>query len=77
MAENYKTEYHLIDEFRGAPNRVNSALREKPRPVRIGGESFVQASAEPDTDKKAAKKAESQSDENSKTDKSDKKKKKK
>jgi TolA-binding protein len=77
LAENYKTEYHLIDEFRGAPNRVNSALREKPRPVRIGGESFVQASAEPDTDKKAVKKTESQSDENSKTDKSDKKKKKK
>jgi TolA-binding protein len=76
LAENYKTEYHLIDEFRGAPNRVNSALREKPRPVRIGGDSFVLASAEPDTDKKAAKKADAQSDENSKTEKSDKKKKK-
>lgn len=76
LAENYKTEYHLIDEFRGAPNRVNSALREKPRPVRIGGDSFVLASAEPDTDKKAAKKADSQSDENSKTDKPEKKKKK-
>jgi TolA-binding protein len=74
LAENYKNEYHLIDEFRGSPNRVNSALREKPRPVRIGGESFVLASAEPDTDKKAAKKAEPQSDENSKkTDKPEKK----
>ena len=70
LADNYKTEYHLIDEFRGSPNRVNSALREKPRPVRIGGESFVTASAEPDVDKKALKKADSQSDENSKTEKS-------
>jgi len=70
LADNYKTEYHLIDEFRGSPNRVNSALREKPRPVRIGGESFVTASAEPDVDKKAIKKADSQSDENSKTEKS-------
>ena len=70
LAENYKTEYHLIDEFRGSPNRVNSALREKPRPVRIGGESFVTASAEPDTDKKALfKKTDTQSDESGKTEK--------
>jgi len=46
LADNYKSEYHLIDEFRGSPNRVNSVLMEQPRPVRIGGEAFVSASEE-------------------------------
>ncbi len=41
LAENYKAEFHLIDEFRGAPNRVNSTLKERPYPVQIGGEPFV------------------------------------
>ena len=27
LAKNYKTEYHLVDEFRGAPTRVNSVLQ--------------------------------------------------
>ncbi len=52
LAENYKSEYHLIDEFRGSPNRVNSAKMEQPRPVRIGGESYVPASLEPAVKKK-------------------------
>jgi tetratricopeptide (TPR) repeat protein len=56
LAKNYKTEYHLIDEFRGSPNRVNSPMMEQPRPVRIGGEAFVPASAEP-VDPAAKKKA--------------------
>jgi tetratricopeptide (TPR) repeat protein len=29
LARNYKAEYHLIDEFRGAPNRSSSPLRER------------------------------------------------
>ena len=41
LAENYKAEFHLIDEFRGSPNRVNSTLKERPYPVQIGGEPFV------------------------------------
>jgi hypothetical protein len=41
LAENYKTEFHLIDEFSGAPNRVNSALRERPFPLRLGGAPFI------------------------------------
>lgn len=41
LAENYKSEYHLIDEFRGSPNRVNSALREQAYPLQIGGEPMV------------------------------------
>ncbi len=46
LAKNYKSEYHLIDEFRGSPNRVNSPMMEQPRPVQIGGEAFVPASTE-------------------------------
>jgi tetratricopeptide (TPR) repeat protein len=51
LAENYKTEYHLIDEFRGSPNRVNSPMMEQPRPVRLGGEAFVPTSTD-STDRK-------------------------
>lgn len=52
LAQNYKNEYHLVDEFRGSPNRVNSVLLEQGNPLRIGGEPMVTQSAEP-----AAKKA--------------------
>lgn len=38
LAKNYKAEFHLIDEFRGAPNRVNNPLREQSYPLRLGGE---------------------------------------
>jgi hypothetical protein len=41
LATNYKKQYHLIDEFRGAPDRLNSALREQGRPLRIGGEPMI------------------------------------
>lgn len=43
LANNYKAEFHLVDEFRGAPNRVNDPLREQAYPVRIGGEPLVTA----------------------------------
>jgi hypothetical protein len=46
LASNYKAEYHLIDEFRGSPDRVNSALREQGRPIRIGGEPMIAAPTE-------------------------------
>ncbi len=35
LAETYKAEYHLIDEFRGTPTRKNDALGEAARPVRL------------------------------------------
>ncbi len=54
LAENYKNEYHVVDEFRGAPNRVNSVLREQGSPLRIGGEPMVVHSAEPAEKKKKA-----------------------
>jgi tetratricopeptide (TPR) repeat protein len=47
LAQNYKNEYHLVDEFRGSPNRVNSVLLEQGNPLRIGGEPMVTQSAEP------------------------------
>lgn len=58
LASNYKSEFHLIDEFSGAPNKVNSTLQEKPYPVRLGGEPYVVIQpAEPDkaADKGASK----------------------
>jgi hypothetical protein len=59
LAQNYKADYHLIDEFRGAPSRVNSVLREQGYPLRLGGEPLVtQQSTEPlkpDTEKKTDK----------------------
>ena len=38
LSENYKAEYHLLDEFRGSPSRANSAAREHPPALAIGGE---------------------------------------
>jgi TolA-binding protein len=58
LADTYKNDYHLIDEFRGSPNRVNSPMMEQPRPVRIGGEAFVPTSVEP-VDRKKKEKSES------------------
>jgi len=53
LAQNYKNEYHLVDEFRGSPNRVNSVLLEQGNPLRIGGEPMVTQSAEPVAPKKS------------------------
>jgi TolA-binding protein len=54
LADNYKNEFHVVDEFRGSPNRVNSVLREQGSPLRIGGEPMVVQSAEPEKKKKSA-----------------------
>ncbi len=54
LAENYKNEFHLIDEFRGSPNRVNSVLSERPNPLRADGTPFVIAT---EVNKAPAKKA--------------------
>lgn len=63
LASNYKSEYHLIDEFRGSPNRANSALREQAYPLRIGGEPLVLAPSQPDPSTATAKKEEAPADE--------------
>ncbi len=41
LAENYKAEFHLIDEFKGDPNRVNRVLAERPYPLQLGGEPVL------------------------------------
>jgi tetratricopeptide (TPR) repeat protein len=46
LAQNYKSEFHLIDEFRGAPTRVNSTLKERPYPLQISGEPYIIAAAQ-------------------------------
>ncbi len=42
LAKNYKAEYHLVDEFRGAPNLVGSGLNERPYPLQIGGQPHIE-----------------------------------
>ncbi|HTV19297.1 MAG TPA: hypothetical protein VMG12_11515, partial [Polyangiaceae bacterium] len=41
LAENYKSEFHLVDEFKGDPNRVNRVLAERPYPLQLGGEPVL------------------------------------
>jgi tetratricopeptide (TPR) repeat protein len=55
LAENYKSEFHLVDEFRGAPTRVNDPLKEQAYPLRLGGEPMVSApTVAPDEKKQEA-----------------------
>jgi TolA-binding protein len=84
LATNYKNEYHLVDEFRGAPNRVNSVIKEQGNPLRIGGSPIAaQTAAEPPPEKKkvananddADKKSDDKKSDDKKSDKSDDKKK--
>ena len=37
LARNYKAEYHVVDELRGAPTLSNSGLEDKAPPLAIGG----------------------------------------
>jgi tetratricopeptide (TPR) repeat protein len=46
LAENYKNEFHLVDEFKGDPNRLNRVLAERPYPLQLGGEPFLGAAPE-------------------------------
>jgi TolA-binding protein len=45
LAENYKSEFHLVDEFKGDPNRVNRILAERPHPLDLGGEPVLGSGA--------------------------------
>jgi hypothetical protein len=40
LSKNYGAEYHLIDEFRGSPSRVNSGLSDRPQPLNLDGTPF-------------------------------------
>ena len=57
LAQNYKSEFHLIDEFSGSPNRVNNPLQEKPLALRLGGEPYVVVSEQPKAEKGEGSKA--------------------
>ena len=37
LSENYKTEYHIVDELRGAPTLSNGGLDDRSPPLIIGG----------------------------------------
>jgi hypothetical protein len=62
LSKNYGAEYHLIDEFRGAPSRVNSGLSDRAMPVNLDGSPFIAvdpAAAKADDKPAAAKPGES------------------
>ncbi len=54
LAKNYKAEYHVVDELRGAPTLSNSGLDDKPPPLLVGGAVWHAAPAV-DTTAPAAK----------------------
>ena len=41
LAQNYKNEFHLIDEFRGGPSHINSTLKERSYPLQMSGEPYI------------------------------------
>lgn len=47
LAKNYKSEYHVVDELRGAPTLSNSGLDEKNPPILVGGQAWRPPSAAP------------------------------
>jgi TolA-binding protein len=40
LSKNYGAEYHLIDELRGSPSRINSGLSERSAPLNLDGTVF-------------------------------------
>lgn len=55
LAENYKNDFHLIDEFRGSPNKVNNPLDEQASPLALGKEPVVAVPQVTDEEKKQMK----------------------
>ncbi|MDP9033469.1 MAG: tetratricopeptide repeat protein [Myxococcota bacterium] len=51
LAKNYKTEYHVVDELRGAPTLSNSGLEDRPPPLIAGGLLWHPAATGPATEK--------------------------
>jgi tetratricopeptide (TPR) repeat protein len=51
LAKNYKTEYHVVDELRGAPTLSNGGLDDKPPPLIVGGQLWHPAVSGPATEK--------------------------
>lgn len=53
LAKNYKGEYHVVDELRGAPTLSNSGLEDKQPPLLVGGGFWHAAPAADDSAKPA------------------------
>jgi tetratricopeptide (TPR) repeat protein len=57
LSKTYKNEYHQVDEFRGAPTRVNSGLTDRAYPLDIDGKPVnPNPPAEPDKQPEGEKK---------------------
>ena len=41
LSKKFPAEYHLIDEFRSEPTRVNSALDERPMFLKVNGQPYI------------------------------------
>ena len=41
LSKNYPSEFHLIDEFRASPDRVNSGLDERPQVLNMDGSAYL------------------------------------
>jgi tetratricopeptide (TPR) repeat protein len=62
LSKNYGAEYHLIDEFRGSPSRVNSGLNEAGQPVNLDGTVYEPEPPAAPADEKATAEAEDKAD---------------
>jgi len=51
LAKNYKAEYHVVDELRGAPTLSNGGLEDRPPPLIIGGQLWHPLDRGPATEK--------------------------
>jgi TolA-binding protein len=51
LAKNYKTEYHVVDELRGAPTLSNGGLDDRPPPLIVGGQLWHPVDTGPVTEK--------------------------
>ena len=58
LSKNYTAEYHLIDEFRGSPTRVNSGLTEQTQALNLDGTPYASEPSVPPADEKPAAAAE-------------------
>jgi tetratricopeptide (TPR) repeat protein len=54
LAKNYKSEYKVVDELRGAPTLSNSGLDDKPPPLLVGGMAYQERREAPPAEKPAA-----------------------
>jgi hypothetical protein len=51
LAKNYKVEYHVVDELRGAPTLSNGGLDDRPPPLTVGGQLWHPVETGPATEK--------------------------